>query len=210
MEGIALMTLGIGGLVFRGPQEEVSLLLSKAVDSVGCRRITTARRVSTVRRIKTRERIKMKIVYQDYLRDKYTADYGWSILVGDLRKSHEKRVRAPEDGIDFEESFAPVARLEAVRIFVAYAAHENFPIYQMDVKTTFLNGPLKDEVFVRQPDGFVDPDFPNHIYRLKKALYGLKQAPKAWFCSFNALYDLDIEPLSLSFIVYAILPDCVL
>ncbi|GJU42541.1 putative reverse transcriptase domain-containing protein [Tanacetum coccineum] len=69
--GIALMTLGIGGLVFRGPQEEVSLLLSKAVDSVGCRRITTARRVSTVRRIKTRERIKMKIVYQDYLRDKY-------------------------------------------------------------------------------------------------------------------------------------------
>ncbi|GJW55805.1 retrovirus-related pol polyprotein from transposon TNT 1-94 [Tanacetum coccineum] len=60
-----------------------------------------------------------------------------------------------EDGIDFEESFAPVARLEAVRIFVAYAAHENFPIYQMDVKTTFLNGPLKDEVFVCQPDGFM-------------------------------------------------------
>ncbi|GJZ43651.1 hypothetical protein Tco_0590906 [Tanacetum coccineum] len=74
--GIALMTLGIGGLVFRGPQEEVSLLLSKAVDSVGCRRITTARRVFTVRRIKTRERIKMKIVYQDYLRDKLQ-DYEW-------------------------------------------------------------------------------------------------------------------------------------
>ncbi|GJZ76203.1 retrovirus-related pol polyprotein from transposon TNT 1-94 [Tanacetum coccineum] len=86
-----------------------------------------------------------------------------------------------EEGIDFEESFAPVARLEAVRIFVAYAAHKNFPIYQMDVKTTFLNGPLKEEVFVRQPDGFVDPDFPNHVYRLKKALYGLKQAPRAWY-----------------------------
>ncbi|GJR58602.1 retrotransposon protein, putative, unclassified [Tanacetum coccineum] len=84
-----------------------------------------------------------------------------------------------EDGIDFEESFAPVARLEAVRIFVAYAAHKNFPIYQMDVKTTFLNGPLKEEIFVRQPDGFVDPDFPNHVYRLKKAPYGLKQAPRA-------------------------------
>ncbi|GJR74317.1 retrovirus-related pol polyprotein from transposon TNT 1-94 [Tanacetum coccineum] len=86
-----------------------------------------------------------------------------------------------EEGIDFEESFAPVARLEAVRIFVAYAAHKNFPIYQMDDKTAFLNGPLKEEVFVRQPDGFVDPDFPNHVYRLKKALYGLKQAPRAWF-----------------------------
>ncbi|GJT94856.1 retrovirus-related pol polyprotein from transposon TNT 1-94 [Tanacetum coccineum] len=86
-----------------------------------------------------------------------------------------------EEGIDFEESFAPVARLEAVRIFVAYAAHKNFPIFQMDVKTAFLNGPLKEEVFVQQPDGFVDPDFPNHVYRLKKALYGLKQAPRAWY-----------------------------
>nr|GEU85182.1 retrovirus-related Pol polyprotein from transposon TNT 1-94 [Tanacetum cinerariifolium] len=75
---------------------------------------------------------------------------------------------------------ADVARLEAVRIFVTYATHKNFPIYQMDVKTAFLSGPLKEEVFVRQPDGFVDPDFPNHVYRLKKALYGLKQAPRAW------------------------------
>ncbi|GJT62773.1 retrovirus-related pol polyprotein from transposon TNT 1-94 [Tanacetum coccineum] len=86
-----------------------------------------------------------------------------------------------EEGIDFEESFAPVARLEAVRIFVTYAAHKNFPIYQMDVKMAFMNGPLKEEVFVRQPDGFVDLDFPNRVYRLKKALYGLKQAPRAWY-----------------------------
>ncbi|GKF19775.1 retrovirus-related pol polyprotein from transposon TNT 1-94, partial [Tanacetum coccineum] len=86
-----------------------------------------------------------------------------------------------EEGIDFEESFAPVARLKAVRMFVAYAAHKNFTIYQMDVKTAFLNGPLKEEVFVSQPDGFVDPDFPNHVYCLKKALYGLKQAPRAWY-----------------------------
>ncbi|GJW04856.1 retrovirus-related pol polyprotein from transposon TNT 1-94 [Tanacetum coccineum] len=83
-------------------------------------------------------------------------------------------------GIDFEESFEPVARLEDVRIFVAYAAHKNFPIYQMDVKTAFLNSSLKEEVFVHQPDGFVDPDFPNHVYHLKKALYGLKQAPRVW------------------------------
>ncbi|GJV36379.1 reverse transcriptase domain-containing protein [Tanacetum coccineum] len=85
-----------------------------------------------------------------------------------------------EEGIDFEESFAPVARLEAVRIFVAYAAHKSFLIYQMDVKTAFLNGPLKEEVYVAQPDGFVDPDHPEKVYRLRKALYGLKQAPRAW------------------------------
>ncbi|GKC73102.1 retrovirus-related pol polyprotein from transposon TNT 1-94 [Tanacetum coccineum] len=84
-----------------------------------------------------------------------------------------------EKGIDFEESFAPVERLEAVRIFVAYAAYKNFLIFQMDVKTSFLNGPLKEEVFFQQPNGFVDPDFQNHVYRFKKALYGLKQAPRA-------------------------------
>nr|GEU37830.1 retrotransposon protein, putative, unclassified [Tanacetum cinerariifolium] len=91
------------------------------------------------------------------------------------------KVYGQEKGIDFEQSFAPAARLDAVRIFVAYAAHKNFPIYQMGIKMAFLNGPLKEEVFVRQPDGFVDPDFANHIYRLKKALYGLKQAPRAWY-----------------------------
>ncbi|GJS96170.1 retrovirus-related pol polyprotein from transposon TNT 1-94 [Tanacetum coccineum] len=86
-----------------------------------------------------------------------------------------------EEGIDFEESFAPVARLEAIRIFLAFAAHMNMVIYQMDVKTAFLNGNLREEVYVSQPDGFVDPDNPNHMYKLKKALYGLKQAPRAWY-----------------------------
>ncbi|GJY70715.1 gag-pol polyprotein [Tanacetum coccineum] len=84
-----------------------------------------------------------------------------------------------EEGIDFEESFAPVACLEAVRIFVAYDTHKYFPIYQIDVKTTFVNGPLKKEVYVAQPDGFVDPGHPEKVYRLRKALYGLKQAPRA-------------------------------
>ncbi|GJZ90911.1 retrovirus-related pol polyprotein from transposon TNT 1-94 [Tanacetum coccineum] len=83
-----------------------------------------------------------------------------------------------EEGIDFEESFAPVARLEAVRMFIAFAAHRNITIFQMDVKTAFLNGPLKEEVYVSQPEGFIDSEFPNHVYRLKKALYGLKQAPR--------------------------------
>ncbi|GKC64548.1 retrovirus-related pol polyprotein from transposon TNT 1-94, partial [Tanacetum coccineum] len=88
---------------------------------------------------------------------------------------------AQEEVIDFEESFAPVACLEAVRIFVAYAAHKSFLIYQIDVKTVFLNGPLKEEVYVTQPDGFVDPNHPEKFYRLRKAQYGLKQAPSAWY-----------------------------
>ncbi|GJV13344.1 retrovirus-related pol polyprotein from transposon TNT 1-94 [Tanacetum coccineum] len=86
-----------------------------------------------------------------------------------------------EEGINFEESFAPVARLEAIRIFLAFAAHMNMVVYQMDVKTAFLNGNLREEVYVSQPDGFVDKDNPNHVYKLKKALYGLKQAPRAWY-----------------------------
>nr|GEW81692.1 hypothetical protein [Tanacetum cinerariifolium] len=86
-----------------------------------------------------------------------------------------------EEGIDFEESFAPVARIEAIRIFLVFVAHKNMVVYQMDVKTAFLNGNLREEVYVSQPDGFVDPDNPNHVYKLKKALYGLKQAPRAWY-----------------------------
>ncbi|GKD89617.1 retrovirus-related pol polyprotein from transposon TNT 1-94 [Tanacetum coccineum] len=86
-----------------------------------------------------------------------------------------------EEGIDFEESFAPVARIEAIRIFLAFSAHKNMIIYQMDVKMAFLNGILREEVYVSQPDGFVDQDNLNHVYKLKKALYGLKQAPRAWY-----------------------------
>nr|GEY82800.1 retrovirus-related Pol polyprotein from transposon TNT 1-94 [Tanacetum cinerariifolium] len=86
-----------------------------------------------------------------------------------------------EEGIDFEESFAPVAKLEAIRIFLAYAAHKNMVVYQMDMKTAFLNGNLREEVYVSQPDGFVDQDNHNHVNKLNKALYGLKQAPRAWY-----------------------------
>nr|GFC61127.1 retrovirus-related Pol polyprotein from transposon TNT 1-94 [Tanacetum cinerariifolium] len=86
-----------------------------------------------------------------------------------------------EEGIDSEESFASVSRIEAIRIFITSAASKNIIIYQMDVKTAFLNDELKEEVYVSQPDGFVDPDYPTHVYRLKKALYGLKQAPQTWY-----------------------------
>ncbi|GJX55967.1 retrovirus-related pol polyprotein from transposon TNT 1-94 [Tanacetum coccineum] len=86
-----------------------------------------------------------------------------------------------EEGIDFEEYFALVARLKAIYIFIACAAHMNMVVYQMDAKTVFLNGILREEVYVSQPDGFVDPENPNYVYKLKKALYGLKQAPRAWY-----------------------------
>nr|GEZ60160.1 retrovirus-related Pol polyprotein from transposon TNT 1-94 [Tanacetum cinerariifolium] len=86
-----------------------------------------------------------------------------------------------EEGIDFEESFAPVARMEAIRIFLAYTAHKGFTVYHMDVKTTFLHGSLKEDVYVCQPQGFIDADHLSHVYKLKKALYGLNQAPRAWY-----------------------------
>nr|GFA52287.1 retrovirus-related Pol polyprotein from transposon TNT 1-94 [Tanacetum cinerariifolium] len=86
-----------------------------------------------------------------------------------------------EEGIDFEKSFAPVARMEAIRIFLAYAAYKSLTVFQMDVKTAFLHGSLKEDVYVCQPEGFIDADHPSHVYKLKKALYGLKQAPRAWY-----------------------------
>ncbi|GJX17507.1 retrovirus-related pol polyprotein from transposon TNT 1-94 [Tanacetum coccineum] len=86
-----------------------------------------------------------------------------------------------EEGIDFEESFAPVSRIKAIRIFITNAASKNITIYQMDVKTAFLNAELKEEVYVSQLEGFVDPDHPTYVYHLKKALYGLNHAPRGWY-----------------------------
>jgi hypothetical protein len=84
-------------------------------------------------------------------------------------------------GLDFEETFAPVARLESIWILLAYAAHHTFKLFQMDMKSAFLNGPIKEEVYVEQPPGFEDDRYPNNVYKLSKALYGLKQATRAWY-----------------------------
>ena len=84
-------------------------------------------------------------------------------------------------GFDYGETFAPVARLESIRILLAFATSHNFILHQMDVKSAFLNGPLNELVYVKQPSGFEDPKNPNHVYLLHKALYGLKQAPRAWY-----------------------------
>ena len=82
-------------------------------------------------------------------------------------------------GLDFEETFAPIARLESIRILLAYATHHYFKLFQMDVKGAFLNGPIKEELYMEQPPGFEDDMYLDHVYKLSKALYGLKQAPRA-------------------------------
>ncbi|GJW79081.1 putative ribonuclease H-like domain-containing protein [Tanacetum coccineum] len=110
---------------------------------------------------------------------------------GDVLKNKARLVAKgyhQEEGLDFEESFAPVARLEAIIIFLANAASKNMTVYQMDVKTAFLNGELKEVVYVSQPDGFIDPDRPHHVYHLKKALYWLKQAPRAWYDTLSKFF----------------------
>ena len=85
------------------------------------------------------------------------------------------------EGIDFDGTFTPVARLESIRILLVIASHLNFKLYQMDVKSAFLNGMLQEEVYVEQLKGFVDPHRPGNVYKLKRALYGLKHAPRAWY-----------------------------
>jgi hypothetical protein len=84
-------------------------------------------------------------------------------------------------GLDFDETYAPVARLESIRILLSYATYHGFKLYQMDVKSAFLKGPIKEEVYVEQPPSFEDSEYPNHVYKLSKALYGLKQAPRACY-----------------------------
>ena len=85
------------------------------------------------------------------------------------------------EGVDFDESFAHIARMESIRVLLALAYHLKFKLYQMDVKAAFLNGFLKEDVYVAQPKGFIDPHFLDHVLYLKKSLYGLKQAPRAWY-----------------------------
>jgi hypothetical protein len=93
-----------------------------------------------------------------------------------------------KEGTDYEETFAPVARLEAIRILLAFSMAKVFKLHQMDVKTAFLNGVLEEEVYVRQPPGFESEKYPHRVYKLKKALYGLKQAPRSWYGRLRGSY----------------------
>nr|GEY73064.1 copia protein [Tanacetum cinerariifolium] len=134
----------------------------------------------------------MHTFYQQHPSEhRWTKDHPLEQVIGNPSQSIRTRrqletdgelcIFALSEGVDFDVSFAPFAQLEAVRLFIAYAAYKTFIIYQMDVKTTFLYGRLKEEVYINQPDRFVDPYHPDKVYRLKKALYGLKQGPRAWY-----------------------------
>ncbi|GKB08922.1 putative ribonuclease H-like domain-containing protein [Tanacetum coccineum] len=90
-----------------------------------------------------------------------------------------------EEGIDYDEVFAPVARIEAIRIFLAFASYMGFIVYQMDVKSAFMYGKIDEEVYVSQPPSFVDPKYPKKVYKVVKALYGLHQAPRAWYATLS-------------------------
>ena len=92
---------------------------------------------------------------------------------------------AQVEGQDCDETFSPMARMEAIRMFLAYACHKKFKVYQMDVKSAFLNGDLEEEVYMEQPEGFSLTNNPSHVCKLKKALHGLKQAPRAWYYSLD-------------------------
>jgi hypothetical protein len=102
------------------------------------------------------------------------------------------------EGVDFDETFAPVARLESIRILLSIACHLDFKLYQMDVMSAFLNGVLQEEVYVEQPKGFQDPHHPHHLYKLKKALYGLKQAPRAWYVD-DIIFGATLDSLAHEF-----------
>nr|GEW40932.1 putative ribonuclease H-like domain-containing protein [Tanacetum cinerariifolium] len=120
------------------------------------------------------------------LTTRFHKDNHVSQIIGELTTAPQTRSMArmghtQEEGIDYEEVFAPVGRIEAIRLFLAYASFMGFMVYQMDVKSAFLYGTIEEEVYVCQPLGFEDPDYPDKVYKVVKALYGLHQAPRAWY-----------------------------
>ncbi|GJU64286.1 putative ribonuclease H-like domain-containing protein [Tanacetum coccineum] len=98
-----------------------------------------------------------------------------------------------EEGIDYDEVFAPVSRIEVIRLFLAFASYMGFTIYQMDVKSAFLYGTIEEEVYAHQPPGFVDPTHPNKVYKVMKSLYGLHQAPRAWYETLSSFLMANIS-----------------
>nr|GFA63700.1 putative ribonuclease H-like domain-containing protein [Tanacetum cinerariifolium] len=126
-------------------------------------------------------------VFNDRLEDAYfdatTSFHDPSNVIPIINLTHIRRTDgySQQEGIDYDETFAPVAQIEVIRLFLAYAAHKDFTVFQMDVKTAFLNAILKEEVYVGQPPGFVSKQYPDYVYAFDKALYGLKQAPRAWY-----------------------------
>ncbi|GJY81291.1 retrovirus-related pol polyprotein from transposon TNT 1-94 [Tanacetum coccineum] len=140
-------------------------------------------------------------IHKDHPLDQVIGDFQ-STTIRNMTKNIEECRKNPkrlvaqgytqEEGIDYDEIFTPIARIEAIRLFLAYASFKDFVVYQMDVKSAFLYGKIKEEVYVCQPPGFEDPDFPDRVYKVEKALYGLHQAPRAWYETLST-YLLDNE-----------------
>ncbi|GKB75967.1 retrovirus-related pol polyprotein from transposon TNT 1-94, partial [Tanacetum coccineum] len=124
-------------------------------------------------------------VHKDHPVEQIIEDLNSAPQTRRMTKNLEEHWYTQEEGIDYDEVFAPVARIEAIKLFLAYASFKDFVVYQMDVKSAFLYGKIKEEVYVCQPPGFEDPDFPDRVYKVEKALYGLHQAPRA--CSMGEL-----------------------
>ncbi|GJZ11236.1 putative ribonuclease H-like domain-containing protein [Tanacetum coccineum] len=120
-------------------------------------------------------------VHKDHPAEQIIVDLNSAPQTRRMTKNLEEHGYTQEEGIDYDEVFAPVARIEAIRLFLAYASFKDFVVYQMDVKSAFLYGKIEEEVYVCQPPGFEDPDFPDRVYKVEKALYGLHQAPRAWY-----------------------------
>nr|GEW77537.1 hypothetical protein [Tanacetum cinerariifolium] len=118
-------------------------------------------------------------ISQMFNEDSHTCLFACFLSQEEPKRVHQA-LKDPKEGIDYEEVFAPVVRIEAIRLFLAYASFMGFPVYQMDVKIAFLYGTIEEEVYVCQPPGFEDPEYPDKVYKVVKALYGLHQAPRAW------------------------------
>nr|GEX62524.1 copia protein [Tanacetum cinerariifolium] len=120
-------------------------------------------------------------IHKDHLTSQIIGDLSSTTQTRSMARAVRDQGHTQEEGIDYEEVFAPVARIEAIRLFLAYASFMGFPVYQMDVKSAFLYGTIEEEVYVCQPPGFEDPEYPDKVYKVVKALYGLHQAPRDWY-----------------------------
>ncbi|GKA64307.1 putative ribonuclease H-like domain-containing protein [Tanacetum coccineum] len=120
-------------------------------------------------------------IHKDHPKDQIIEDPKLAVQTRGKIQKDSSAQQALEEGIDYDEVFAPVARIEAIRLFLAFASYMGFTVYQIDVKSAFLYGTIEEEVYVHQPPGFVDPAHPNKVYKVIKALYGLHQAPRAWY-----------------------------
>nr|GEZ91273.1 hypothetical protein [Tanacetum cinerariifolium] len=173
-------------ITMQQPSEgELDLLFEAMYDDyIGGQPSATARTVSPAQEPQVRQSSTASTTIADNVPIPTNSSYHTTNIPITSQNVDEINPNAMVDGNTIVNPFAnssTITRMEAIRIFLAYATHKSFTVFQMDVKTAFLHGSLKEDVYVCQPEGFIDADHPSHVYKLKKALYGLKQAPRAWY-----------------------------